>query len=245
MKRQWFGICALALLFSGAVRAQESGASVFPVDPIALLKHLLGPNAVFTATGQVSGEGPNDTDNFHMDTSYALLHDQLRTETDLGKLRSRNACDIAQGRLQEMGMDDTVMIILPELKMSYVVYPRAHAYIETPLTWRERLKEIFDVRKTDIGPDTVDGHPCLKSRLLVTNATGDETEVLVWAAIDLNRFPIQLHIDIGRASFNLLFQNVRLDQPDIALFEPPVEYDRYASLHELIRARRRLSESTE
>jgi hypothetical protein len=78
-----------------------------------------------------------------MDTSYALLHNQLRTETDLAKLRSRNGCDIAQGRLQEMGMDDTIMIVLPDLKMSYVVYPRAHAYIEAPLTWREIGPAVF------------------------------------------------------------------------------------------------------
>src|SRR5206468_12037416 len=119
--------------FAPLAHAQAVRFGVFPVDPVELLKHLLGPTAAFTASAELSGEGPRDADNFHTDTSYAMLGDELRTETDLAKLRGANACDVAQGRLQEMGMDHTIMIILPGLKLSYAIYPRSRAYIEAPL----------------------------------------------------------------------------------------------------------------
>jgi hypothetical protein len=218
--------------------AQSASPLVFPVDPIELLLNLLGPSAAFTATAQVSGEGPKDPDNFHMDVTYTMLGDDLRTGTDLAKLRSRNACDIAQGRLQEMGMDETVMIRLPELKTSFVVYPRARAYVEMPLTWRERLKAIVEVQRKRIGEAVLDGHPCIKYRLQVTNATGAENDVVIWEATDLKNFPIQMRFEIPPSTFNILFQNVKLDPPDVNLFYPPLDYDRYATLRELVRARR-------
>lgn len=218
---------------------------VFPIDPIQLLLNLLGTNAAFTATAQVSGEGPKDQDNFYMDVSYAMLGDELRTVTDLAKLRSRNACDIAQGRLQEMGMDETVTIRLPELKTSFIVYPRARAYVEMPLTWREDLKQITDVQKERIGETTVDGHPCVLYQLRVTNAVGDENDVRIWEATDLNNFPVRIRFDMPPSVFNILFQDVKRIPPDVNLFYPPLDYDRYASLPELVHARRVVPASPE
>jgi hypothetical protein len=239
-------LLALALLaVVNRASAQSASPLVFPVDPIALLVQLLGSNATFSAAAQVSGEGPADTDNFFMDVTYALLGDELRTETDLARLRSRNACDIAQGRLQEMGLDDTILIRLPDLKTSFVVYPRARAYVEMPLDWRERLKVITDLQRTRIGEAVADGHPCIQYRLHITNAVGDENEVLVWEATDLQNFPVQVRFEIGKSTFNILFQNVKLDPPSIDLFHPPIDFDRYETLRQLIRARRLAPELTE
>ena len=239
------GLVAAIVLSEASAAAQSASPMLFPVDPIALLSNLLGTNCAFTANAEVSGEGPTDPDNFHMDVGYTMLHGFLRTETDLAKLRSRNACDIAQGRLQEMGMDDAVLIKLPDLRTSYVVYPRARAYIEMPLTWRERLKELADLQKKQIGTAVVDGHPCIKYQAHVTNAVGEEYDVLIWEATDLNNFPVQLRFEIDPSTFNILFHDVKLDPPDINLFHPPDDFDRYASLSELIRARRTAPESTE
>jgi hypothetical protein len=235
----------VAALVAGNAAAQSANPMLFPVDPIALLSTLLGTNCAFTANAEVSGEGPTDPDNFHLDVSYAMLHGFLRTETDLAKLRSRNACDIAQGRLQEMGMDDAVLIRLPDLRTSYVVYPRARAYIEMPLTWRERLKDVADLQKTQIGTAVVDGHRCIHYRAHVTNTLGEENEVLIWEATDLKNFPIQLRIEIAPSTFTILFHDVKLGPPDLDLFHPPDDFDRYASLSELIRARRRMFEPSE
>jgi hypothetical protein len=242
--RSVFLVVAILAMSRGA-SAQSANPMVFPADPIALLYGLLGTNCAFSASAEVSGEGPTDPDNFHMDVSYAMLRDFMRTGTDLAKLRSRNACDIAQGRLQEMGMDDTILIKLPDLKTSYVVYPRAHAYIEMPLDWRERLKTIVDLQKAPIGTGTVDGHPCRTYRVHVTNALGDENDVVVWEATDLSNFPVQLRFEIAPSTFNILFHDVRLEAPDIGLFQPPADFDRYGSLRELVRARRTASEPTE
>jgi hypothetical protein len=237
---------ALALLVvAGRAPAQPSGPLVFPVDPIQLLLNLMGTNAAFTATAQVSGEGPKDPDNFYMDVTYCMLGEQLRTVTDLAKLRSRNACDIAQGRLQEMGMDETIMIVLPSLKASFVVYPRARASIEMPRTWREDLKKIVEIQKKRIGEATVNGHPCVAYELHVTNAVGDENDVMIWEATDLKNFPIQMRFDMSPLVFKINFLTVNLEPPDLDLFHPPLDYYRYGSLPELIRARRVLATTPE
>ena len=236
---------AALLIAAVSARAQTSGPLVFPVDPIQLLLHLLGTNAVFTANGEISGEGPRDPDNFYMDVKYVMVGDDLRTTTDLAKLRSRNACDVAQGRLQEMGMDETVMIRLPEMKTSFVVYPRAQAYIEMPLDWRERLKEIVEVEKTRLNEDVFDGHRCVRYQVHVTNSLGEENDVLVWEATDLKNFPVKLRFEMPPSVFYLEFRHVSLAPPDVDLFHPPLDYTRYSTLGELVRARKRLIASPE
>jgi hypothetical protein len=232
----WFAIALL--LATHQASAQSAAPMVFPIDPIQLLLNLLGTNAAFTATAQVSGEGPKDQDNFYMDVTYTMLGDALRTVTDLAKLRSRNACSIAQGHLQEMGLDETVMIRLPGLKSSFVVYPRARAYVEMPLTWHEDLKQITDLQKKSLGTTTLEGHQCELYQIHVTNAVGEENDVMVWEATDLNNFPLKIRFDIAPSVYIILFQNVQLSTPDVSLFYPPLDYDRYASLAELLRARR-------
>src|SRR5436309_11814816 len=113
-----------------------------PVDSLTLLKKLLGPDAAFTASAVLTGVSSNDEDSFVMEVDYVVLRRLLRTETDLTKLRGANACDNAQDRLHEVGMDQVVTIIDPELKRSYTVYPRAQAYVDSLIDWRERLKEL-------------------------------------------------------------------------------------------------------
>jgi len=237
MIRRFIGLPILLLALPVVAHAQAVRFGVFPVDPVELLKHLLGPDAGFTAMAELSGEGPSDDDNFHVDSAYAMRGDELRTETDLAKLRGLKACDVAQGKLQDMGLDDTVMIRLPGLKLSYIIYPRSQAYIESPLTWRERLKEITDMQRERLGSGTIDGHPCTRYRLHITNSTGDENDVLLWEAADLKNFPVQLVFEIAGDTFRIQFHDVKLETPDLELFQPPAEYDRYTSLGELVRVR--------
>jgi hypothetical protein len=225
-------LLAIALALPVATWAQDTP----PVDSLALLKQLLGPAAAFTASAVLTGVSSNDEDSFVMEVDYVVLQRRLRTETDLTKLRGAHACDNAQDRLREVGMDQIITIIDPELKRSYTVYPRAQAYVDSPIDWRERLKELSDIQKTELGRETVAGHPCIKSRVLATDQMGNESEVLVWEASDLNRFPIQLRFEVPQGAFTMLFHDVRLTPPDIAMFQPPAEFYRYTDLAQLARA---------
>lgn len=226
MMLRW--VC-LAIILPAAGWSQTS----MPVDPLALLRYLLGPDAAFTASGVLTGISTNDEESFVFELNYAVLQRRIRTESDLSKMRGAHACDNAQDHIRDVGMDQIVSIIDPELKRNYTVYPRAGVYLDTPLDWRERLKEIADVQKTALGPDTVGGHPCIKYRVFAVDQIGDESELLVWEATNLNRFPIQMRYEVEQGMFTMRFSNVKLAAPDITAFQPPAEFCRYTDLSKL------------
>ena len=72
-------------------------------------------------------------------------------------------------------------------------------------------------------------------RVVAVDQMGDESELLVWEATDLNRFPIQMRFDVVQGTFILLFRDVKLTPPDITLFQPPDEFCRYTDLSKLAR----------
>ena len=46
----------------------------------------------------------------------------------------------------------------------------------------------FKVETTELGKDTVDGHPCVKNKVIVTGKDGTPHESTVWNAMDLKNF---------------------------------------------------------
>jgi hypothetical protein len=226
--------CAGAVTFEA--HAQGTIGDFFPVDPTALVQQLIGSNASFTATADISGRSKDETQNFDLPIGYALLGGRLRTEIDLTEFRGLHACDIAQGKLAEVGLDQVIFVLLPDLKLKFLIYPRARAYVETIQNWRERLNQIVDIQKSRVGTLTIDGHPCTRYKVVATNELGDKTAVDVWQASDLADFPVQMEFQIRNTTFKVLFHNVNLARPNLSLFEPPADFDRYASLQALLQA---------
>ena len=119
----------------------------------------------------------------------------------LAQIRGLNACDIAQGRLKDSGTDFAISIKLPGIRRAYTIYPRAGAYIETSLTWREELKEIAEITKTKLRDDTLDGHPCVQYRVHVINKLGDaDFNVRIAASEQLKKMGRPALPDLERAA---------------------------------------------
>jgi hypothetical protein len=73
--------------------------------------------------------------------------------------------------------------------------------------------------KSDIGEETINGHPCIKCKVITQE--GGTIEWTTWEATDLNRFPIRAeYFDRGKI-MRLEFTDVKLEKPDSSLFEPP------------------------
>ncbi|MCG3150482.1 MAG: hypothetical protein PCFJNLEI_03968 [Verrucomicrobiae bacterium] len=226
----------LSLFMAGCltVGAQGSGPGSMPVDPLNLLGTLLGPGVGFTATAEISGFSTNANNDFVVDVDYTFLAGQLRTIVDLTQLRGLKACDYLESR--DPDFDSAITIKLPELKRAYVVYPRLRAYVETVLTWREHTKEVLEITKTKLRDTIVGDQPCTEYRVHVINKLGDEYDVRVWEATELDNFPVQLQFETEATVFTIRFRNLQRTPPDIELFQPPAGFDRYTSLPELTRA---------
>ena len=144
----------------------------------------------------------------------------------------------AIAQMQAMGMDKTVAIILPEKHMSYLVYPGLKAYCElqtqagSSATLSNKPPK---VERTEIGKEAIDGHPCVKYKVVVTPENGTPVNMLVWQATDLNNYPIQTQVEAGNGMVvTTRFQDINQSKPAALLFEPPSDYKRYGSPQELM-----------
>ena len=179
--------------------------------------HGLGPSAVVVKGGH--REGPEVVDLlFDGHTFHEFTTPRIETRNTHG-----TGCTFASAVTARLALGDA----LPD------AVARAQSYVETPLTWREELKEIAEVTKTKIRDEQLDGHPCVFYRVLVENKLGDQNEVAVWEATDLGNFPLRLRFETPGTAFTIHFRNVCRDEPDVELFQPPAEYSRYTSLREL------------
>jgi hypothetical protein len=86
------------------------------------------------------------------------------------------------------------------------------------------------LEKTLLGKETLDGHPCEKSKVIMTDANGKRSEALVWAATDLKDFPIQIQTTEKGETVILRYAKIQTTKPDAKLFEVPAGYTTYDSM---------------
>ncbi|MBM3821340.1 MAG: hypothetical protein FJ404_00355 [Verrucomicrobia bacterium] len=133
-------------------------------------------------------------------------------------------------------MDKMIAITRPDKRLSYSVWPGLKSYLETALTGtvESAVPNASKMEVTLIGKETVDGHPCEKNRVVVTDAQGTRHESTVWNATDLKQFPVRIETMSQGQSMRLDFQEVKLAKPAGELFEIPSGYTRYANMQEMM-----------
>jgi len=206
-------------------------------DPGASLAEIFGKDKSFSAVAHVTFKGPDGNER-QMEMSYAVLEGKVRMETDMTKTQGGRMPPEAVAHMQAMGIDKSVTIMLPEKHTGYMVYPGLKAYCELPTPAGSSATESSKppkVERTEIGKETIDGHPCVKYKVVVTSEDGMPVNMLVWQATDLNNYPIQTQVEAGNGMVvTTRFQDINQSKPAASLFEPPSDYKRYGSPQELM-----------
>jgi Domain of unknown function (DUF4412) len=138
--------------------------------------------------------------------------------------------------MKSMGMDQVVTISLPEKKVAYMIYPgmQSYAVIQLPNAENVPTNSDFKVETTEIGKETVDGHPCVKNKYVVTDNEGVKHEYTVWNATDLKKFPVKIQTIESGDDVTMLFKNVSLTKPAASLFVPPADFKKYDDMQQLM-----------
>src|SRR6516164_1666689 len=89
------------------------------------------------------------------------------------------------------------------------------------------------VTKTPLGKETVDGHPCVKSEVVITDASGQKVDAVTWEATDLKDLPIQIETQEKDSVSLVRFKQVKFDRPDNGYFEPPSGFTEYHNAEDL------------
>ena len=228
MKRFAFTVLGFTLLGISA-QAQMPGGPP-PRDPCAVVAKFFDKDAEFAATAKIVVAGKSAKDNQTMEARMAVSGRKMRTELDMTKLSNVPAAD--KEGMKQMGMDQMVILALPEKSATYMVFPNLKSYCDMPIPSKGSPEGKLD--KSELGSETVEKHPCKKSKLTLTDKDGKTAEAIVWEATDLKGFPIQYQtVDAGQTT-TTTFTDIKMGKPDASLFDLPADYKKYGGMQEMI-----------
>ena len=228
MKRFVLTVFGFSLLASISLAQMPGGRP--PPDACAALAKFFSKDAEFTASAKVVILGKKASDNQTMVMRFAVSGRKMRNEMDMTKMGNISASDLAG--MKQMGMDQMVILALPEKSATYMVFPKLESYCNMPTP--NKGKGEGKLEKTELGADTVEKHPCTKSKLTFTDKDGQTAEAIVWEATDLKNFPIQYQTVENEQTTTTTFSDIKMDKPDASLFNLPESYKKYGNMQEMM-----------
>lgn len=231
------GLAAGLLLAATFATAQPAGMNGPPPLTISgALAKLFGDNPAFSAKVDISALVNPAEPPMHMEGNVACLDSKSRFEFDMTKITGTAMPPGAAAQMQRMGLSPVVMLSLPE-QSAYMIYPSLKAYVTMPTQDPDSTKPAndFKLQTTELGGETVDGHPCLKYKAVVSGSSGQPLEATVWNATDLHKFPLKIERMVsgpdGRTvKTTMTFKDIDFSKPPASTFELPAGYTKYDSM---------------
>ena len=204
------------------------------------LTKVFGTNLNFSATMEMRVKQQAQDDNVTMSGKIFFANGNSRTEMDMTKITGSKMPPHAADQMKAMGMDQMISISRNDTKTVYMIYPGLESYAK--LTAPDAGSSVNDskVETTELGKETVDGHPCVKKQYTVTNSKPGESLVLVaWNATDLKNYPVKIELNSGSdkkfpTTTTLHFVDINPAQPAASLFEPPLGYRVYTDIQAMM-----------
>ena len=196
---------------------------------------LLGEHSAFTANLEfqtIESSGGTVT----MPGKIAFDTGKSRFEMNLSEIKGGKMPPNAAAHMKAMGMDTMYSVARPDKQLTYVVYPGLRSYVETASKAEPTgtSPEDYKVVVTELGKETVDGHDCIKNKVVVTDKAGKASESTIWNATDLKKFPVKILTTAQGNSTTMLFKNVSLDKPDAGVFEAPADFTKYENMQTMM-----------
>jgi len=219
---------------AGIVRAQMPAAG--PPGWNAALTRLFGDIKAFTARAEMRAWDKAGRELASVPMGFALLDDKVRLEVDMTQMKSAQFSPGMGAQLKQMGMDRTVVVMAMQKKSMLLMYPGLQAYVDMPMPDEAAaaVDRNFKIEKTPLGKETVDGHACVKHRVILTDAKGQKAEAMVWNASDLKDFPVQMQMNDKEATVVMRYKEIQLAKPETKQFDPPAGFTRHADMQQLM-----------
>jgi hypothetical protein len=197
---------------------------------------LFGDNQTFSATLEFQTTDPHESGKLiTMPGKFCFDAGKSRFAMNMADIQGSHMPPDAAAHMKAMGMDQMVAIGRPDKNVSYLIYPGLESYVENPLpNAASSTNRDFKVETTELGKETVDGHDCVKNKVVVTDNDGVKHESTVWNATDLKKFPVKIETNEQGREVVMQFKNVSLAKPAASEFDVPSGYTKYASLQTMM-----------
>jgi hypothetical protein len=157
-------------------------------------------------------------------------------EMDMSQIKSSRLSADEAAQMKQLGIETIVTIARPDKKVSYIIYPGMQSYVENPEEMGAAATGTNDLKieSTELGKETIDGHSCVKDKVVITDKQGDKHEATVWDATDIKNFPVKIQMTGGGNDATMTFKNVSFVKPAADAFDPPASYTKYDSVQSMM-----------
>ncbi len=225
-----FGVVTVQAQFGPPARGGSSGPQFGGV-----IGKLFGDNQAFSATMEFQTADPGGSGKvITMPGKLSFDAGKSRFVMNMADLQGSHMTPDAAAHMKAMGMDQMVAIGRPDKNVSYLIYPGLQSYVENPLPPAAGTNSNSKIETTELGKETVDGHACVKNKVVVTDNEGVKHESTVWNATDLKNFPVKIVADENGRQVVMQFKNISLTKPAASEFDAPSGYTKYANLQTMM-----------
>jgi hypothetical protein len=220
-RRRWIIATFLAVAFPAFAQFDGPGST----GVSASLLRLFGTNNTFTAQAELQVLGRDNKERIGTPMNFALADNKIRVEVDLNRMRNREQPD-ALAKVKPLGMDSVVSIIRPEQRLALIVFPKLNAFVKLDLPPNEAQAFLTraKIERTTVGKEKMDGHPCVKQRVVITDDGGKKSEATVWTATDLRNFPVCVATRENEGTVVIRFRQIQFTRAEATKFEPPTGF---------------------
>jgi len=232
-KRWWLSLLAVGWLGQVSLFAQLDGPGSTGVS--ASLIRLFGTNNTFTAQMEVQVLGADKKERVGMPMNFTLLGNKIRVEVDMTRMRNRVQPD-ALAQVKPFGMDNLVSIIQPEQRTTLIAFPKLRAFVklDMPPAEAEAFLKRAKVERIPLGKEKMEGHPCVKQRVVITDDAGKKSEATVWTATDLRDFPVCVATKEKEGTVVIRFRQIQFTRAEPNKFEAPAGFVERADMQVLM-----------
>jgi prolyl oligopeptidase PreP (S9A serine peptidase family) len=193
---------------------------------------LFGDNPAFSAAleMQITRSSPGANPRV-FSGNIAFSDGKSRFEMDTTKSAGAGMNPQQAANMKAMGMGTIIFISRPDLKVYDMIYPGLNAYVETAATNSGNAAPAsFKIETTQLGTETVDGHSCVKNKVVVTDDKGVQHESKVWNATDLKNFPVRIDQSENGTVTSMTFQDIKLGKVGADQFDAPAGATKYSDM---------------
>jgi hypothetical protein len=237
MKKLFFPAIVAVLTALPTANAQVGAPNASP-GINAALPRLFGDVTAFSAKADVQVLDKEQKEKVATPMGFSLLDKKVRVEMDMTQMKSKDMPAGAAASMKQLGMDRVVSIILPEQKVTYIIFPGLQSYVNMPLPKEDTatFEKNPKPEKTEVGKETIDGHPCVKRQVVVTDDQGVKHEATVWEATDLKDFPVRILTTEKDDTIIMRFKDIKLAKPDAKQFDKPEGFKEYPDAQSMMQA---------
>lgn len=196
---------------------------------------LFGEHKAFTADSTIETIGGSQESGMTLPAKITFLEGKSRMDVDLSRSKGPQLPAGMAEQLKTMGMGEMTLLSEEGTNATFLVYPGLKAYLAMtiPDAKTPDMNKI-KMESTKLGEETIESHPTVKNKVLLTNPDGKQNNATVWNATDLKNFPIRIETGDKTNQVRMSFRNVKFDRPNAQQFEPPANFSRHENIQSLM-----------